>query len=359
MNTNDSNNPNQNHSDAALDALVEESLAVEVDPERVERLTHFWREQLRQQVSHRHEPPQRWTWWTAGLVAASLLIAGGLMWRMQQNNERQLANQLGVPVPAPKAELPDQRPGEEHPLAVEDQTAVPLASDLPATETKLVVVDARSAGREPTPLERFMFAAATGRQTQTPAVEPESRSLATAEPVPSKTLEPVPPEILELVSRSSPAEVAQFVLQLRQETDQAKRRSQLQQLLEVENQSALVAYLSLLRDETLDEQALLAAVESQAFPVERLVALLDHEEKQVQWMAARLLAVANRCEMTEPLIARIHEQPSDSTPAWFTLFTCRCERADEFLAYASQRPQLLGQFNNARLQWQRMGQGSL
>jgi len=351
MTAHNSNEPNNAAGDApwdaALDELVAKSLQVEVDPERVERLTNFWHEQSqRQKILHRR------TTWGAGLVAASLLLAGGLVWFAQPGEQPQVVERPKAVTPKHEPERQGEKVPQQQPLAGGEVSTPPATNDLSPAEPRRVVVDARSAGREPTALERAMFAARTGRKTQSKPSQERAEPIVAA-------VEPIEPATVVLSRRSPAAEVAQFVALLRQEPDEAKRQFHLQQLLAVENETALVAYLSLLRDETINEQALVVAVESKEFPVERLLALLDHEQKQVQWTAASLLATANRCEMTEPLIARINEQPSDSTAAWFTLFTCRCERADEFLAYASQRPQLLGQFNNARLKWQRMGQGSL
>ncbi|MCO6042912.1 hypothetical protein NG895_03230 [Aeoliella sp. ICT_H6.2] len=64
-------------------------------------------------------------------------------------------------------------------------------------------------------------------------------------------------------------------------------------------------------------------------------------------------ALSTTRALTQALIARIEERPSRSKEAWFALFSCRCDAADDFLFRATHSPRLLGQLNNARLQWSR------
>lgn len=332
-----------------LDSLVARALEVEADADRAQRLATYWQQNSRQQEHVRSRAT-----WTAGLLAASLLV-GGSAWLFVRGGEQPQVANVGEEVPTVTKDMPKQRKPpakDDGPTEAHDESAVP--------PPQLEVADARSVGREPTELERLMFAAMTGRGSSIkPDTVVQKPSVANGPQVAEAEQGTAKPEAPMLVVNSTEAEVAQYVSGLRETSDESARERMLEHLLVVANEKGLVAYLSLLGDTDLANEALAVALESKAFPLDRLLALLDHEQKQVRWTAANLLARANRCEMTEPLIARINEQPSDSTEVWFTLFTCRCERADEFLAYASQRPQLLGQFNNARLQWQRMGQGAL
>ena len=54
------------------------------------------------------------------------------------------------------------------------------------------------------------------------------------------------------------------------------------------------------------------------------------------------------------LITRVTEKPANSPEAWIALMSCRGDMARDFLVYATQRPQLLGYYNNARVRWAQM-----
>jgi len=84
---------------------------------------------------------------------------------------------------------------------------------------------------------------------------------------------------------------------------------------------------------------------------ERLIAALDDRDPTVRLAATNAISKSFDCEVTEALIARVVERPSQNEESWFALFACRCPQANAFLYDAAQNPRLLGQFNNARLQW--------
>ena len=71
--------------------------------------------------------------------------------------------------------------------------------------------------------------------------------------------------------------------------------------------------------------------------------------------AALVLGHVNGPEVTNSLIALVTQEAASSpTEAWIALLACRGEQAEEFFAYATRHPQLLGQVNRARVWWARM-----
>lgn len=92
------------------------------------------------------------------------------------------------------------------------------------------------------------------------------------------------------------------------------------------------------------------ADEAQQLPVAALLSLLDDDEKLVRLSVAMVLGYVNGHHVTELLVARVTEKPSNSTEAWMALLACRGDLAEHFLAYAMQQPQLLGHCNYALMQ---------
>jgi hypothetical protein len=122
-------------------------------------------------------------------------------------------------------------------------------------------------------------------------------------------------------------------------------------LLRDNSESALLAYLSLIRDGDTRDFALEAARQLPRPPIDRMIGLLDHDEKPVRLTAALALGRWNGPLVTQSLITRVSDKPSGSMEAWFALLGCRGNLAVEFLAYAGSQPQLLGYYNNARIHW--------
>jgi len=136
--------------------------------------------------------------------------------------------------------------------------------------------------------------------------------------------------------------------------DRKFRAALMHRLLASDSEAALLGYLSLMRIESARREALAVADEAPQLPIGSLLTLLDHGEKRVRFSAAMVLGHVNGPKVTNLLIARVTDKPSDSREAWMALLACRGERAQEFLAYAKYRPQLLGYFNSARVQWAQM-----
>jgi HEAT repeat protein len=128
----------------------------------------------------------------------------------------------------------------------------------------------------------------------------------------------------------------------------------MRRLLTTDTEPALIGYLSLLRDDGTRDEALALAVEMPQIPIATFVGLLDYKEESVRLSAAILLGHLNNAEVTQQLITRLTKKPSDSTEAWMALMACHDELAGRFLAYATERPQLLGHFNTARVRWAQM-----
>lgn len=128
----------------------------------------------------------------------------------------------------------------------------------------------------------------------------------------------------------------------------------IRRLLATGSEPALLGYLSLVRDDATRFDALVVAGDAADLPIAALLNLLDHKDPGVRLSAAIVLGHVNGPEVTQLLIARVTERPSDSTEAWMALLACHGEMAEEFLAYAMQRPQLLGHFNGARVRWAQM-----
>jgi HEAT repeat protein len=122
-------------------------------------------------------------------------------------------------------------------------------------------------------------------------------------------------------------------------------------LLASESDVALRNYLSLVAHNATRDEALAIVREVSAPVVGQLFALLEDEDKTVRLGAALVLGKVNGAEVTRSLIARVTARPAGSTEAWIALLACRGELAEDFFAYATQRPQLLGYVNGARLQW--------
>lgn len=387
--------------DEALDALIGEALDCQGDAEQVERLQQYWQlesQRYRQQQSE--QPLRRRTPWrraaAAMAAAACLLVAmiGG--WMIVASDQREV-EQLALEDKPPQAEPSEPK-------------VSPAATDSSPKEA----TESLSAGRPPTEYERFVFMTQTRQRPPMPRLALEQLVPQAIEQVAARPSENVSAivqqltrgqrrfdrgewedRLLEALEESpedqrtaicrllavfgSQRSVPALLQQGRSETSQAValatieaivgvehwadvargtsnaelRQAIARRLLSADSSPALLAYLELVGDPMLRDDALAAAVDLRDLPIEPLVALLDHEQESVRLAAAVTLGELNRCEMTQAVIARIEARPSRSKEAWFALFSCRCDAADDFLFRATHSPRLLGQLNNARLQWSR------
>lgn len=132
------------------------------------------------------------------------------------------------------------------------------------------------------------------------------------------------------------------------------RRELCRRLLKVETDSGLEDFLQLCNKPSTRGEALDVLKAMPNPPVERLLEMLDHETDSVRLHACLALGFLNGPAVTQALIDRIVDNPSESDEAWIALIACRGELAEEFKAFASYRPRLLGHFNNARVRWARL-----
>ncbi len=371
-----------------LDQQIRAALHVEPSPEQIARLECFWERQSRADRRRRMRP--------AMALAASILLAVTLSAR------------LWLPAPTPQPTQTKQPATHASvPTAVEPSRpdAPPTWADQPSPH------DALSAGRPPTAYERLFFAVRTGKPvasaqstmgiatidrliqqlTQDPTASAEQLAVsagltpANAEMLLLRRLQrsndddqrailqllvvcgspASTPALLELGRREAFREQALVTLErivgverladaVAQTTDSHVRRALIRRLLTSGDDLALRGYLSLLHDEATRGEALAVADAVPQLPLTSLLALFEDEEKTVRLSAAMVLGHVNGPEVTKALISLVIQEPSGPTEAWIALLACRGELAEQFLAYATFRPQLLGRVNNARVQLARM-----
>ncbi len=363
--------------DDALDNAIREALRLKADQSQLARLEQSWR--VRSQRDRWQRNALRAF---AALAAAIALVAVSFLWKPEKGLD------LEQVVQAP----PQTR---DHSLPV-----IPDVVEKTGPREQLP-----AAGREPTPFERLVFVARTNVEAPTKrmpaAMDQVIRQLAEdaaldatnllasaglthrdAEALLLRRLPKAPTSeqaaILRLLTvcgsaRSTPAllrlarnenfrdealaalehivgieHLAQAVAST---SDPDVRAALMLRLLAADSPAALRGYVSLVQNAATRSEALSAARTSMKFRAAEFFTLLDDSEEPVRVAAAIVLGYVNGPEITRQLIARVIEQPADSTAAWLALMTCRGELAQEFLNYASQRPQLLGYYNNARVRY--------
>ncbi len=342
--------------DASLDELIRQALradsASKGDELQLARLEAYWRSRrTRQRVWRR-------VGWGVSTAAAVLLLA---------------IVPIGEPVPEELvARAEEQETEPSNPSTLKPTAATKTASGQREPAETPLSRNTVSAGRPPTDYERWMFAV----QTRTQVVP--TRPTLTLPEVIARVLMGAPVTLLErferrevieelLIHVSAEANREQALKTLRgmvgyagwpslvhDTNDVATREVLVQHLLRDRSEPALVAFLRLVHDDAMRDDVLTAASQLRDLPIAQLVALLDHDDNTIRLATSLALGRVNRCEMTEALITRVRQRPSQSKEAWFALFGCRCDAAADFLYLASQSPKLLGQLNNARVQWGRV-----
>jgi HEAT repeat protein len=309
MNIDDANE----FSDGELERQIRTALVMEVDAARLQRLEEYWRAQSRK------DRWQRRVYFTLSAAAAAVVLVGLLIVAKRESEDAKTANVEVAPV-QPRADI---RPVEKK--------LVEVAENEPA---------AQFAGRAPTEYERFMFIARTGKPM--PAAGP------------SKIHEAISrhgTDAQDALAQVEQKEGTQGLLRAaRRATDPKLRQAAMAKLLEIGSDESLLAFLSLVCDESTQPAALAVADSTPQLPLDALLGLLDHDNKAVRRSAAFLLGRVNGPAVTQALIARVTESPAGATEAWMALLACRGEKADAFMAYAARRPQLLGHLNYARVQ---------
>jgi hypothetical protein len=368
--------------DERLDQLIRDALHAEPAAEQVAQLEAFW--QSRSRSERRWRTGRR----ALALAASVLAVAAVAGWIVRERiGQGELAD-----IPRPKAEL-----------------NLPMVAP---PETAIVESPASPLGRAPTAMEQFAFYAGTQRgaaaadDTFADVVEDMIRQVAASEIEPQQALdatgtampgierellkrlprstednkravvrllavcgsEKSVPALLKLSRRSrfrdeSLAAVEQIVgtaglaEAARLAGDSQSRRMLMVQLLSADKEqthSPVRDFLSLVQDAATRGDALAAAEAVPQLPLETLLTMLHSDEKPVRLSAALVLGHINGPEVTRHLVALVTAEQGAPTEAWIALLACRGELAEQFLSYASQRPQLLGQVNNARVEWARM-----
>jgi hypothetical protein len=308
MNDDVDNNELQNDE---LDRLIRAALVVDADPRRVDRVERYWRVESRKDVWRR----RRYFAMTA--AAAAVVLIGLLIVARKGDEGGETANAR----PAPGAVRTEAEPVQEIAAGELHHGA---ASGLP--------------GRAPTEYERFIFIARMGKPTPAMAGKVDEVN---GPPANSE-------EILAEIERTGG--VSGLVGAAKRSREPELQRAAVGRLLELGSEEALLGFLALVRDGSTQASALGVADSASQLPLEGLLGFLDHDDKAVRRSAALLLGHVNGPAVTQALIARVTEKPSGATETWMALMECRGEMAQQFVAYAATRPQLLGYLNGARVQ---------
>lgn len=365
-----------------FDNLIRDVLRSELVPEQLGRLEAFWDNELRRE--RRKRIMRR------GLaLAASLLVAAAVASWMARDK---FGGAEVVQVPSPKVEIVPQ-------------PIVPL----PDPQVAKVEVPATSVGRAPTAMEQFVFYSqtqtdrATANETLATLVDDLIQQVAGRKADPQQVIdtagvamagierellrrlvrseddekhallkllavsgsEKSTPALLRLSQRAAFRDEALATIEqivgvggladvVRASNDRRVRKLLMQRMLTADSVAALEVYLSLVQDSALRAESLAVADSSGNIPVKGLFALLQSDDEHTRLAAALVLGHVNGPEITRQLVALVTAEKSPPTEAWIALLACRGELAQEFLSYASQRPQLLGQVNHARVQLARM-----
>jgi hypothetical protein len=380
------NDPDMNPD--SLDEQIRAALRVEGSPQQLARVERFWQRQSR--AERRRRQIRR----AAALATTVLVAVTASIWLWRQEPAHQ-PPEVNRPRPiAPNAPDPNRADAPKRTVAVES------AGD----ERSL------STGRPPTTYERFLFVAYTrksvagGRPAAVATIDQvieqlardpgaDAEQLAESSGLMKCDAEPLllrqllrcgdekkhailqllvvcgtprsVPHLLRLSRREAFRDEALATIQrivgverladvVGQTTDRRVRAALYRRLLTANCGPALRAYLSLVHNDATRGEALAVADAAEQPLRDALLALLEDEDKAVRTSAALVLGHVNGPEVTKSLIALVMQKPPNPAEAWIALLACRGERAEEFLAYATRQPQLLGQVNRARMRWARM-----
>jgi hypothetical protein len=304
---------NRDIPDDELDRLIGAALVVDADALGVERLKRYWR------VESRRDRWQRRAYFALTTAAAALVLIGLLVVARDGDEDAKTASVAR----------------EQAPVRANAEQAQGIATEELDHEAA-----SRLAGRAPTEYERFIFIARTGKPM--PAMA-EIKVDASKGPRPAST-----EEVLAEIEETGGVEG--LVRAAKRAREPQLQRTAIARLLEIATDEALLGYLALVRDGTTRSAALVAADADSQLPLASMLAFLDHDDRAVRRSAAFVLGHVNGPEVTQALIARVTEEPSGATETWMALMECRGEMAQQFVAYAATRPQLLGHLNGARVQ---------
>jgi hypothetical protein len=116
----------------------------------------------------------------------------------------------------------------------------------------------------------------------------------------------------------------------------------------------LHAYLSLVYQPSTRAAALASLASVHEPPIDRLMSLLDAEEKPARVAAALALGKLGGPEVTERLIRLVTSDHRRHAEAWLAVVQCRGPLADQFLSLAARDPLLLGHYYAALIRQQQV-----
>ena len=404
------NDPNQETDD--LDQQIKAALQVEQSPQQVARLTDFWQQQSRSEIRRRHiRRVAALATAIAAMVAVSVSVR---LWRQEPTQHPLEVNRPTAAVAVTPNSIHDDAPQRDVPQRDVPQRDVPQRDvpqrdvvDKPTIEEKSL-----SAGRPATTYERFLFAVHTRKPvaqrrpsvvamvaTVDKAIEQLCRDPDTDVEQLAESFGPMGGNaqrlllrrllrsnddqkhaVLRLLAVCGTPQSTQLLLRLgRREafrdealatlqrivgverladvvgrtTDRRVRAAILSRMLTADPKPALRSFLALIHDDAIRGEAL-AVADANARPLlGELLTLLEDEDESVRISAAVVLGHVNGPEVTDSLIARVTQESPPPSEAWIALLACRGARAEEFFAYATRQPKLLGQVNLARVWWAR------
>jgi hypothetical protein len=316
----------RNIPDDELDRIIRSALVVDAEATGVERLNQYWR------VQSRKDRWQRRAYFALTTSAAALVLFSLVIVARDGDEDAETASVAPEQVQAPA----DKQVKIDPTVRIEGIEATSKPSPEPSQKEWGL---GELAGRTPTAYERFLFVVRTGKPTN-----------AMAEGTVEELNRPRPANAEKALAEiEHSGGVAGLVRTAKRARELHLQRAAMARLLEIKSDESLLGFLALVRDGSTQASALVAADSASELPLDALLALLDHEDKAVRRSAALLLGHVNGPEVTQALIARVTEVPA-ATEAWMALVACRGERAQQFVAYAATRPQLLGHLNGARVQ---------
>jgi HEAT repeat protein len=112
--------------------------------------------------------------------------------------------------------------------------------------------------------------------------------------------------------------------------------------------------LSLVQNSALRDEVLATAGDLSQPMLDALLTRLNAEDPNVRLAAALVLGRADGPIVTEALIGLVSENPACHAETWIALMARRGPQTEQFLAFATGQPRLLGSLNRARVYWARI-----
>ena len=341
--------------DPALDTLLEQARWPEPSRQALTRLGDRWRELS----NPRPRAVLRIGWLAA---AAVVVLAIGATWLLMtqggQVSPTQVVQGPAVGPPAyPTSSPPPPVPASPPRIAARQPTpreSLLVLSATPAIDTKAAVREALDAAEA----DGVAAAAARLRLLRRQPVERElAIALATSRELPRRRVaigmlsELATPSSLPLLTRvaadpkfsaiAMPG-VARLggtdaVLALARAAHPDARREAIAQLLTLNEEQAVSAFLAMVLDDARREDALAALHAAPKPPIERFIANLDHPQVDRRFAAAK--ALGSMCDRTDvgQILRRMVNQNDRRREALAALLSCRSDEAAKFINAARAR----------------------